>query len=92
MAVIQTRPDSELQVAGFQVTRSEFNALYIELVKSLHKIEARTGLKRKTETDLATMVNVDLNVRLNSSRNVVYMGWYLQNTKASTPRCRFWRD
>lgn len=89
MSVTQTRRDSELQVAGVQMTRSEFNALYIELVKSLREIEARTGLKPKTETDLATMVKVNPDFKFDGLRNAVYMGWYLQQTKASIPHCRF---
>jgi hypothetical protein len=67
------------------VTRREFNTVYVESVKLLKEVQARTGLRVNME-NLAGMVVVDPQASLDGPRNAVYMGWYLQDTQVSTLR------
>lgn len=82
MSQIMYRPDSELQIAGVHVSRSQFNALYQGIVDALNTLHERTGI-RPVVYDLGKQAVVTDRDRAGGRSSDVHMGRYLQKNKVA---------
>jgi hypothetical protein len=82
MSHVMYQPDSELQVAGVHVSRSQFNALYYDVIDALNTLHERTGI-RPVVYDLGRQAVVTHRERAGGRSSDVHIGQYLKKHKVA---------
>jgi hypothetical protein len=82
MGEVSDKDDSQLQVAGVPVNRTEFNVIFMEITRSLKQVQGRTGVKHEIP-DVGKMVKLISEEPVPSLSNYtdIYIGWYLSTQK-----------
>ena len=76
---VMNQPDSELQIAGVHVSRTQFNGLYRDMTAALNALHARTGASPNM-TDLQKQVVVTQPSQAGGVHTDIHVGKWRQQT------------